>query len=215
MERVAIIDYGSGNLRSVQKAFERAAREFGISAHIDVTADPETVASADRIVLPGVGAFSACMDGLSSLPGMLEKLEHVVLIEKRPFLGICVGMQLLAEFGEEFGRSRGLGWIAGAVRPIDRLAHDLRSPHMGWNTVTFAAHHPVLDAIDDESDFYFAHSFHFDVENEEEIIGVCHYGQLITAAVARDNIVGVQFHPEKSQHAGVALLRGFLQWRPL
>jgi len=213
-ERVTIIDYGSGNLRSVERAFERAARESGAAIVLRVTSNPDEVANADRIVLPGVGAFAACKAGLIALPGMLEALERAVLIEKRPFLGVCVGMQLLAERSTEFGETRGLGWIAGEVRRIDVDAAGLRTPHMGWDNVRVRVEHPVLHAAAHNEDFYFAHSYHFEVENDHERIAVCTYGSALTAAVARDNILGVQFHPEKSQAAGVELLSAFLRWTP-
>ena len=213
VQRITIIDYGSGNLRSVEKAFERAARELGAAIVFEVTSDPEQIRSADRLVLPGVGAFGACMKALSDRPGLLEAVEHNALVEARPFLGICVGMQLLADQGYEFGASKGLGWIVGNVRSLEQCDPALRSPHMGWSEVSVLTPHPVMDGLDGEA-FYFAHSYHFEVENDAHLIGVCDYGDAITACMARDNIVGVQFHPEKSQHAGIALLKNFLQWTP-
>lgn len=213
MSVLAIIDYGSGNLRSVAKAFERAAADSGISRKIEVTDNPQRIAGADRIVLPGVGAFAACMKGLAERKGVLEALEHRVLREGRPFLGICVGMQLLADQGLEFGSRRGLGWIAGEVGPIAENGGQRRSPHMGWNSVTLRSGHSLLDGLDGEA-FYFAHSYHFEAQNNKHLIGVTDYHGRLAAAVARDNIVGVQFHPEKSQRAGVALLSNFLTWDP-
>ncbi len=210
---VAIIDYGSGNLRSVEKAFERAARECGIDAAIAQSDNPQEIAAAERIVLPGVGAFGACMDGLSAKPGLLEALEHAVLIEARPFLGICVGMQLLADEGEEFGGRHGLGWIAGVVTSLSGKTAGQPVPHMGWNTVGAGVTHPVLEGCDGEA-FYFAHSFHFDRVSEAHRLATSDYGLSVTAAVARDNIVGVQFHPEKSQAAGLRLIGNFLGWSP-
>ncbi len=216
-QNVAIIDYGSGNLRSVEKALERAAREAGVDANIDVTDDAALIRRADRIVLPGVGAFRACMEGLRARPGVLEALEHVVLVEGRPFLGVCVGMQLLADRGREFGGHDGLGWIAGEVDllpcPLPGDDPAFRVPHMGWNEVALRKPHPLFENIEDEA-FYFAHSFRFVPENDANMIGVCHHGVRLAAAVGRDNIFGVQFHPEKSQTAGIALLKNFLQWSP-
>ncbi|MEL7491880.1 MAG: imidazole glycerol phosphate synthase subunit HisH [Pseudomonadota bacterium] len=213
-ECVAIIDYGSGNLRSVQKAFERVVSERGLDAYIVVTGSADAVAGADRIVLPGVGAFAACRAGLDAAPGMIAAMEKVVLQSRRPFLGICVGMQLLATRGLEFGETPGLGWIAGDVKKIEPADPTLSVPHMGWNNVSAAAPHPVIDDLDLPQDFYFANSFHFDVEREQEKIAVCDHGGPLSAGVARDNIVGVQFHPEKSQRAGLALIAAFLTWTP-
>ncbi len=212
-EKVAIVDYGSGNLRSVQKALQRATREAGVAARVFVTADAETIANADRIVLPGVGAFGAGMEGLRARVGVLEAMEHSVLAAGRPFLGICVGMQLLADCGREFGAHDGLGWIAGEVTALPQAAPAYRTPHMGWNAVRVETPHPVLENITEEA-FYFAHSYHFVAENAVHLIGVCHHGAQLAAIVARDNIFGVQFHPEKSQAAGLALLANFLQWAP-
>ncbi len=211
-ETVVIIDYGSGNLRSVEKAFERASRESGLSRAVSVSDDPERIAAADRIVLPGVGAFGACMDGLSARSGVMEALEHAVLVNTRPFLGICVGMQLLAEYGREFGTRQGLGWIPGEVRAIE-VSGDLTTPHMGWNTVAARIDVGPLAATDGGA-FYFAHSFHFAPENDAHLIGVTHHGGAMAAAVGRDNILGVQFHPEKSQSAGLQLIGDFLRWGP-
>lgn len=214
-ETVAIIDYGSGNIRSVHKAFARTNQESGGNAEIVVTSDAAIARQADRLVLPGVGAFSACRDGLAAIPGMIEALEHATLINKRPFLGICVGMQLLATHGHEFGRSQGLGWIAGDVKPLDPETRDCRVPHMGWNSLTQSTAHPVLAPIAPQNDVYFVHSFHFEPENESDVAATCTYGGPIVAAVARDNILGVQFHPEKSQAAGLALIKAFLNWDPV
>ena len=213
MRNITVIDYGSGNLRSVAKALERAAREAELDFAVSVSADPKAVLAADRILLPGVGAFAAAMDGLSACDGLLEAMQHQVLIEQRPFLGICVGMQVLAEQGLEFKSSDGLGWIPGTVRPLEP-GNALRTPHMGWNSVAQdGAAHPLLAGLDGEA-FYFAHSFHFDAENEAHVIGVTGYGGRIVTGVARDNIAGLQFHPEKSQTAGLRCLQNFLKWRP-
>ena len=212
-QTIAIIDYGSGNLRSVEKAFERAAREHGLASRILVTDEPDLVGSADRLVLPGVGAFAACMEGLKGRAGVLEALEHAVLVEGRPFLGVCVGMQLLANLGMEFGSNYGLGWIPGKVVAINAKTSGVRAPHMGWNAVSVSAPHPLCDGLDGET-FYFAHSYHFEVENSAHRYAVTDHGGRMAAAVGRDNIFGVQFHPEKSQKAGLALIANFLNWAP-
>jgi len=211
-ETLAIIDYGSGNLRSVEKAVERAARETGAIMGVHVTDDARLIAEADRIILPGVGAFAACMDGLKSRPGVIEALEHAVLVRECPFLGICVGMQLLATTGHEFGEHRGLGWTNGAVRRIEEK-DGRKVPHMGWNVVTASPGRNVPEILDGEA-YYFLHSYHFVPENEMHGIAFTQYGEEVVAAVARDNICGVQFHPEKSQSAGIAFLSAFLQWSP-
>ncbi|MEO1014597.1 MAG: imidazole glycerol phosphate synthase subunit HisH [Pseudomonadota bacterium] len=215
-ETVTIIDYGSGNLRSVQKALERAAREAGLEMEVVISSDAETIARADRIVLPGVGAFRACFHGLSALPGMLEALEDVVRRRGRPFLGVCVGMQLLASRGHEYGLSEGLGWIAGDVRPLADLpgveAEALRVPHMGWNDVEFAEVGGF--GGDRHEAYYFAHSYYFDAENAADVIASATYGARIATGLKKDNILGFQFHPEKSQRAGIDLLAAFLGWRP-
>lgn len=211
-ETLAIIDYGSGNLRSVEKACQRAAREAGLARHICVTDKSDEIAAADRLILPGVGAFAACMMGLAGRPGVLEAMEHAVLVAGRPFLGICVGMQLLASRGEEFGGCDGLGWIPGAVVPL-APSPSFRAPHMGWNAVTASAAHPVFDGLDGEA-FYFAHSFHFVAENPAHSLGVTAHGGDIAALIGRDNLIGAQFHPEKSQTAGLAFLSRFLGWSP-
>jgi glutamine amidotransferase len=213
-EQVAIIDYGSGNLRSVEKALERAALEAGVAASIAVTDHPEKIANADRIVLPGVGAFGACMAGLSGREGVLEALEHAVLVMGKPFLGICVGMQLIAGRSAELGDHPGLGWIAGEVLPIDTMGGAVCVPHMGWNEVKVRTPHPLFEGAQNEY-FVFMHSFSFVAENKPHVVGIAHHGQWLTAAVARDNIAGVQFHPEKSLSAGILVLRNFLSWDPL
>lgn len=214
-EKVAVIDYGSGNLRSVEKAFQRAARERGIDADIFVSAAPDAIASADRVVLPGVGAFAACMAGLASMDGMVAALEHTVLATKRPFFGICVGMQLLASRGLEFGQTQGLGWIPGTVRRLAPSDPALRVPHVGWNSVRLTAPHAALVSLDHRPrDYYFVHSFCFDAENDAHVLGVADYGGEFAAIVGRDNLLACQFHPEKSQAAGLALIGDFLAWRP-
>lgn len=213
---VAIVDYGSGNLRSAAKAFERAAHEAGIGAEkVRVTADPDAVRGADRVVLPGVGAFGDCMTGLAAIPGMLDALTEAVTQASRPFLGICVGMQLLARRGIEHGTHDGLGWIDGEVRPIEPSDPALKIPHMGWNTlVTDRPGHPVLRGLETGADVYFVHSYGMQLGDADDGIAHADYAGAIQAVVGRDNIVGTQFHPEKSQAAGLRLIGNFLQWAP-
>jgi glutamine amidotransferase len=217
MQRVAIIDYGSGNLHSAAKAFERAAGESGGEASIRVTADPDDVRSADRIVLPGVGAFAACKAGLDAVPGMGEALEESVRRKGRPFLGICVGAQLMAERGLEFRVTPGLGWISGDVKTIEPADPALKIPHMGWNTLCVVNDHPLLAGIRTGSDglhAYFVHSFHLVTPDRAAMVAEADYGGPVTAMVGRDNIAGTQFHPEKSQTLGLKLIANFLKWRP-
>ncbi len=215
--KVAIIDYGSGNLRSAEKAFERAAREEGIAADVFLTADADLVREADRIVLPGVGAFADCRNGLEALPGMREALEEAALKDGRPFLGICVGMQLMASRGLEHGETEGFDWIPGEVRAIEPDDPTLKIPHMGWNVLLPQAAHPVLDGLPlgpEGLHAYFVHSFHFVPGSEAHVLARTDYGGPLTAAVARDNLLGFQFHPEKSQKLGLALIGRFLRWNP-
>ena len=215
--QVAIIDYGSGNLHSAAKAFERAAREQGSSTEVKVTASPEEVASAERIVLPGVGAFADCKRGLEQIPGMIDALEEQVRRKGKPFLGICVGLQLMAERGLEHGTTPGLGWIEGEVRPIAPSDPSLKIPHMGWNTLRVARKHALLDGIETGENglhAYFVHSYHLVPAEEESLVASTDYGGPITAIVGRDNMAGTQFHPEKSQKLGLALIANFLKWRP-
>ena len=215
--RVAIIDYGSGNLRSAAKAFERAAREGGIDASIEVTADAETVRKADRIVLPGVGAYADCRAGLDAVSGMVEALEEAVTTNGRPFLGICVGMQLMSARGLEKTTTNGLGWIAGDVVEMKPADPSLKIPQIGWNTIELTEDHPLFDGIATGPDglhAYFVHSYHLGVERAEDLLATTDYGGPVTAAVARDNMVGTQFHPEKSQKLGLALIANFLRWQP-
>ena len=214
---VAIIDYGSGNLHSAAKAFERAAREQGSSLAVKVTARPEDVAAADRIVLPGVGAFADCKRGLEAVPGMVEALEQAVREGGRPFLGICVGLQLMASRGLEHGVTPGLGWIEGEVRAIEPDDPGLKIPHMGWNTLRVDHDHALLEGIPTGEaglHAYFVHSYHFVPEDEETLVASTDYGGKITALVAKDNLAGTQFHPEKSQKLGLALIANFLKWKP-
>ena len=215
--RVAIIDYGSGNLRSAAKAFERAAREGGIDASIEVTADAETVRKADRIVLPGVGAYADCRAGLDAVSGMVEALEEAVMTNGRPFLGICVGMQLMSARGLEKTTTNGLGWIVGDVVEMKPADPSLKIPQIGWNTIELTKDHPLFDGISTGPDglhAYFVHSYHLGVERAEDLLATTDYGGQVTAAVARDNMVGTQFHPEKSQKLGLALIANFLRWQP-
>ena len=213
---VAIIDYGSGNLHSASKALERAARE-STGAAVMLTADPEIVAEADRIVLPGVGAFADCKRGLDAVPGMVEALNRAVREKGRPFLGICVGMQLLATRGLEHGVCEGLGWIDGDVAAITPDDPSLKIPHMGWNTLDVGHDHAVLAGIPTGPDgwhAYFVHSYGFRPAKPTDAVATTEYGGPLTAIVARDTIVGTQFHPEKSQALGLALLANFLRWAP-
>ncbi|CUW43470.1 imidazole glycerol phosphate synthase subunit HisH [Brucella vulpis] len=215
--RVAIIDYGSGNLRSATKAFERAAHESGISAEIELTCDAQRVASADRIVLPGVGAYADCRRGLDAVPGMVEALNDTVLKKARPFLGICVGMQLMSERGLEKTVTNGLGCIAGDVREMVPSDASLKIPQIGWNRIHVKHSHPIFDGIptgDDGLHAYFVHSYMLDAKNASDVLAVTDYGGDVTAAVGRDNMVGTQFHPEKSQLLGLSLIANFLKWKP-
>jgi imidazole glycerol-phosphate synthase subunit HisH len=217
MQRVVIIDYGSGNLHSAAKAFERAAVEGGSDTVIAVTDDPADVLAADRIVLPGVGAFADCKAGLAAVPGMVDALQECVRRRGRPFLGICVGAQLLAERGLEFRITCGLGWIEGDVKAIEPGDPALKIPHMGWNTLSVVNDHPLLAGIPTGPDglhAYFVHSFHLVTPDRAALVAEADYGGPVTAMVARDNIAGTQFHPEKSQTLGLRLIANFLSWRP-
>ena len=211
---VAIVDYGSGNLRSAAKAFERAAAESGISAEIAVTSAPEAVAAADRVVLPGVGAFADCRRGLAAVPGLEAALCEAVRARGRPFLGICVGMQLMAERGREFETTGGLGWLAGEVVALEPADPTLKIPHMGWNELSPLRTHPLLAGLDAGAHAYFVHSYHFSLSNQADLVALTDYGGPITAVVGHGNLAGTQFHPEKSQTAGLRLIGNFLQWRP-
>ncbi len=215
--RVALIDYGSGNLRSAVKAFERAAREAGIGAEIELTADAERVASADRIVLPGVGAYADCAAGLHAVDGMWEAVEDAAIARGRPFLGICVGMQLMSERGLEKTVTKGFGWITGDVKEITPADPSLKVPQIGWNTINLKRKHPLFAGIPTGPDglhAYFVHSYHLDARRPDEVLAMTDYGGPVTAAVARDNLAGTQFHPEKSQALGLALIANFLRWKP-
>ena len=215
--RVAIIDYGSGNLRSAEKAFARAAVERGIGAEIIVTPDPNALRRADRIVLPGVGAFRDCRQGLYAIADMHACLEEEVRRSGKPFLGICVGMQLMATKGLEFGETPGLDWIGGVVRRMKPKPVDLKVPHMGWNSLAFKKAHPLLEGMSvggQAPHAYFVHSFEFVPDDLSTICATAEYGGALVAVVAKDNMAGTQFHPEKSQAAGLRLLGNFLEWRP-
>jgi imidazole glycerol-phosphate synthase subunit HisH len=214
---VAIVDYGSGNLHSAAKAFERAARESGHDQPIVVTRDPKQVAGADRVVLPGVGAFADCRRGLDEIPGMIDALETAVRKNGRPFFGICVGMQLMAERGREYQVTPGLGWIAGEVDRIAPFDANLKIPHMGWNTLNVTKPHPLLDGIAVGANglhAYFVHSYELKTAEKNDLVAQADYGGPLTAIVGRDNMVGTQFHPEKSQRLGLALIANFLKWKP-
>jgi glutamine amidotransferase len=214
---VAIVDYGSGNLHSAAKAFDRAARESGHDQPIAVTSDPAQVARADRVVLPGVGAFADCRRGLDAISGMVEALNESVLQRGRPFFGICVGMQLMAERGREYQVTPGLGWIAGDVDRIAPADPDLKIPHMGWNTLNMLRPHALLADIPvgpDGLHAYFVHSYELKPAQRPDLVAQSDYGGPLTAIVGRDNMVGTQFHPEKSQQLGLKLIANFLKWSP-
>ena len=214
---VAIVDYGSGNLHSVAKAFERAARTSADPQKIVVTRDPDVVYRSDRVVLPGVGAFADCRKGLDALDGMVQALNETVRVKARPFFGICVGMQLMAEHGREYQVTDGLGWIAGDVVKIAPRDENLKVPHMGWNTLDIVNEHPMLEKVplgDKGLHAYFVHSYHLAATNEANVIARSDYGGPVTAIVGRDTAIGTQFHPEKSQRFGLAFIANFLKWKP-
>jgi len=208
-EAIALIDYGAGNLQSVHNALIAAGAE-----RVAVTSDPAIVRGARRIVLPGVGSFKACADGLNEIPGLVEALDERVVVRGVPFLGVCVGMQLLATRGLEHGVTPGLGWIAGEVRVIEPADETIKVPHMGWNDVSPAPHGRDGAALIEPGEAYFLHSYHFDPDDGRDVAAMTDHGGGLVAAVARDNILGVQFHPEKSQAYGIELLSRFLEWNP-
>ncbi len=215
--RVALIDYGAGNLHSAGKALERAMADAGIAGSVTITDDAEIVGEADRIVLPGDGAYADCMTHLTAAPGMVETLEKRVRHDGVPFLGICVGMQLLATQGTEYGVTKGLGWLPGSVDRIRPVDPALKVPHMGWNTLDDHKPHALTHGIalgEHGLHAYFLHAYHLMADNENDVIARASYGAPVTAIVARDNIAGAQFHPEKSQKLGLALLANFLRWKP-
>jgi len=214
---VAIIDYGSGNLHSAAKAFERAAAEAETGHRIAVTSDPDALHAAERIVLPGVGAYADCLNGLLAVEGMSEALSENVIARSKPFLGICVGMQLMSQRGHEYGVTEGFGWVEGDVRMIEPADAALKIPHMGWNTLSAVNSHPIIEGIPTGSDgwhAYFVHSYALTDGNGAECVATAEYGGPVTAIVARDNLAGTQFHPEKSQRLGLRLIANFLKWRP-
>ena len=216
-QRIAVIDYGAGNLRSVAKAVERVAAERGRGGQVVVTDSAATVAGADRVILPGVGAFGQCATALRGLPGMIEALERRVVQQGIPFLGICVGMQLMARRGEEHGGHQGLGWIAGDVVRLDPHDPNLKVPHMGWSPVSMklaGMRHGLLGALEDNGEAYYVHSFHFEPKDHGHLLATSDYGGPLTAIIGRDNMIGTQFHPEKSQRYGLAFLNAFLDWTP-
>ncbi|MEO1191605.1 MAG: imidazole glycerol phosphate synthase subunit HisH [Pseudomonadota bacterium] len=211
---LALIDYGSGNLRSAAKALERAAREAEIPVTVLVTDDPDRVKRADRLVLPGVGAFADCWEGLLARPGLMDAVAEAAVVRSRPFLGICVGMQLLATRGLEHGDYEGLNWIPGTVVALKPEDPALKIPHMGWNALQELAPHPLLTGISAGQQAYFVHSYHFEAAKPEQVLARCHHGQAVTAIIGRDTMAGTQFHPEKSQALGLRLLANFLKWAP-
>jgi glutamine amidotransferase len=215
METVAIVDCGSGNLKSAAKAFERAAAEAGRGFKVVVTDDPEIVRRADRIALPGQGAFAAVLAGVAAVPGLRETLEEVAIAKARPFFGICVGMQLMATRGLEHGEYAGFGWIPGEVIPLAPSDPGLKVPHMGWNDLQIdRPDHPVMHGVKSGDHAYFVHSYRFVCENPADVIAHADYGGPVVAVIGRDNLIGTQFHPEKSQAVGLALISAFLDWKP-
>lgn len=215
LQTIAIVDYGSGNLRSAAKAFERVVADEGLNYEVRVTSKAEDAAKAARIVLPGQGAFGDCMNGLKSLSGMVDALTESVLKKGKPFFGICVGMQLMATQGFEHGMHRGLGWIESDVVRMEPADKSLKIPHMGWNEVFCNSDHPMLRSITKSPvHFYFVHSFMMQCKNTAHVLADTNYGMSVCAIAGRDNMVGTQFHPEKSQKAGLDLISGFLKWDP-
>jgi imidazole glycerol-phosphate synthase subunit HisH len=214
--KITIVDYGSGNLRSVAKAFERSAVQIKTSVDVVVSADPADVATADRVVLPGVGAFGECSQGIAAIDGLRGALREFVEVKARPFLGICVGMQLMADEGEEHGVHKGFGWISGRVKALKPADPCLKIPHMGWNELESVSPHPVLEGLMDAAapHAYFVHSYGMEVSDRADLIALTDYAGPIAAIIAKDNMFATQFHPEKSQDFGLALLEGFMRWNP-
>lgn len=216
-ETVAVVDYGSGNLWSAAKAFERAALDASLNTKIIITGSVDEVRAADRIVLPGVGAFGDCRQGLDAVPGMMDALTEVATQKGRPFFGICVGMQLMANDGFEHGTHSGFGWVDGHVKALEPSDDTLKIPHMGWNTVELTeagCRHPVTSGIAANDHAYFVHSYHMALNENAGLLGFTNYGGQVTAIVGHDNMIGTQFHPEKSQTVGLKIIRAFLEWRP-
>lgn len=214
MERIALIDYGSGNLRSAEKALQAVASGLAGEREVVATSDPDYIATADRVVLPGVGAFRACMDALKARDGVIEAMTQAVQTRGAPFLGVCVGMQLLASRGLEFGVHEGLGWIPGEVKILEPNDAHAKIPHMGWNALQLERPHPLFEGAAPETDMYFTHSYAMTPTDPSATVASVDHGGRFAAAVARDNVAGVQFHPEKSQANGLALIGRFLEWRP-
>ena len=212
--RVGIIDYGSGNIRSVYKSFEKASSLLDKNFQIIIVDSLEELKKVDKVVLPGVGAFSDCMQGMNNIQGLVNLLHDMILKGSKPFLGICVGMQLLANFSKEYGYTEGLSWIEGDVSSIEIVEAEMKVPHMGWNSVHFNKKHTLFNRIKQDEDFYFVHSYKFNVKNNKLVLAKTHYGGDITAVVLKDNIIGTQFHPEKSQTAGIQFIKNFLEWTP-
>jgi len=212
--RVGIIDYGSGNIRSVFKSFEKAASLVSSEIQITVIKNANELKDIEKVVLPGVGAFADCMEGLKNRPDLIETLNIKILEEKKPFLGICVGMQLLANSSSEHGHTKGLSWLDGKVDNIKTLTEDIKIPHMGWNSIIFDKDNSLLNNIKKGEDFYFVHSYQFNVKENNFVLAKTKYGVDITAIVLKNNILGTQFHPEKSQRAGIQFIKNFLEWNP-
>ncbi|MDG2268760.1 MAG: imidazole glycerol phosphate synthase subunit HisH [Alphaproteobacteria bacterium] len=212
--RVGIIDYGSGNIRSVFKSFEKASLLLDKNIQIVIIDNVEELKKADKVVLPGVGAFADCMQGLNNINGLVELLNKMVIEDSKAFMGICVGMQLLANFSKEYGYTEGLSWIDGEVTSIVKVEEEMKVPHMGWNSVEFDQKHSLFRRIKQDEDFYFVHSYKFNVQNNKFVLAKTHYGGDIAAVVLKDNIMGTQFHPEKSQDAGIQFIKNFLEWAP-
>jgi len=213
-QTLALIDYGSGNLRSAEKALQRAARETESDIAVVLTDDPEAVRAADRVVLPGVGAFGDCLAGIQAVAGLKEALFEAAVERARPFLGICVGMQLMAERGLEHGRHPGFGWIGGEVTALQPSDPSLKIPHMGWNALEALVQHPLLEGLAPGQQVYFVHSFHLAATQPAQVLAQADHGGRFAAMVGRDNLAGTQFHPEKSQAVGLRLLGNFLRWKP-
>jgi len=211
---VGIIDYGSGNIRSVFKSFEKAASLISSEIQIKIIKNTNELKKIEKIVLPGVGAFADCMEGLKKRPGLIEMLNLKVLKENKPFLGICVGMQLLANSSSEYGHTEGLSWLEGKVDNIKAVTKEIKIPHMGWNSLIFNQNSALLNNIKKGEDFYFVHSYQFDVKENNFVLATTNYGTDITAIVLKNNILGTQFHPEKSQKAGIQFIKNFLEWKP-